>query len=372
MKTSQHVVVLTQEERRQLETLARSRTTQQRTTLRCRIVLAAAEGTSNQAIAQALKVNRHTVEIWRQRFAQQGLKGLKEAARPGRPARLSPEKVQTVIGQVVQPPQGRRRWSCRSMARHSGVSKSQVHRLWRANELKPHLRRTFKLSKDKHFEKKFWDVIGLYLNPPDKSLVLCCDEKGQCQALERTQPGLPLGAGHIATQTHDYYRHGTVTLFAALNYLDGKIIGQTAARHRHQEWLRFLKKLDAQTAGELTLHLILDNYSTHKHARVRAWIDQRNRQQQKQHQANRVELHFTPTSSSWLNLVERFFADLTQDVVREGSFGSVGQLIDDIWGYLADRNANPQRYIWKAKGEEILRKIQRAREAQATIDQSHI
>jgi transposase len=172
MKTSQHVVVLTQEERRQLETLARSRTTQQRTTLRCRIVLAAAEGTSNQAIAQALKVNRHTVEIWRQRFAQQGLKGLKEAARPGRPARLSPEKVQTVIGQVVQPPQGRRRWSCRSMARHSGVSKSQVHRLWRANELKPHLRRTFKLSKDKHFEKKFWDVIGLYLNPPDKSFAV--------------------------------------------------------------------------------------------------------------------------------------------------------------------------------------------------------
>ena len=303
MKTSQHVVVLTQEERRQLETLARSRTTQQRTTLRCRIVLAAAEGTSNQAIAQALKVNRHTVEIWRQRFAQQGLKGLKEAARPGRPARLSPEKVQTVIGQVVQPPQGRRRWSCRSMARHSGVSKSQVHRLWRANELKPHLRRTFKLSKDKHFEKKFWDVIRLYLNPPDKSLVLCCDEKGQCQALERTQPGLPLGAGHIATQTHDYYRHGTVTLFAALNYLDGKIIGQTAARHRHQEWLRFLKKLDAATPAALTLHLILDNYSTHKHARVRAWIDQRNRQQQKRHQANRVELHFIQAKPAWSGLL---------------------------------------------------------------------
>jgi transposase len=372
MKTSQQIVVLTPEDRSQLQALARSRTTQYRTTLRCRIVLAAAEGASNQAIAETLRVNRHTVELWRKRYATQGIRGLKEVARPGRPSRLSSDKVQTVLTQVVQPPPRRRRWSCRSMARHSGVSKSQVHRLWRANELKPHLRRTFKLSKDKHFEKKFWDVIGLYLNPPDKSLVLCCDEKGQCQALERTQPGLPLGMGHIATQTHDYYRHGTVTLFAALNYLDGKIIGQTASRHRHQEWLRFLKKLDSETPAELTLHLILDNYSTHKHARVKAWIDKRNRQQHQWHQVNRVELHFIPTSSSWLNLVERFFADLTRDIVREGSFGSVGELVDDIWGYLTDRNTNPQRYIWKAKGEEILRKIQRARQAQAAIEQSPV
>jgi transposase len=272
--------------------------------------------------------------------------------------------VQTVITQVVRPPQGRRRWSCRSMARHAGVSKSQVHRLWQANELKPHLRRTFKLSNDRHFERKFWDVIGLYLNPPEKALVVCCDEKSQCQALERTQPGLPLGNGHIATLTHDYYRHGTITLFAALNYLDGKIIGLTAPRHRHQEWLRFLKKLDTETPAEVTLHLILDNYSTHKHQKVRAWLERRNRRQQKGHQANRFELHFIPTSSSWLNLVERFFAELTQEVVREGSFGSVQELVDDIWSYLVDRNSNPQRYVWKAKGEEILRKIQRAREAQ--------
>jgi len=258
------------------------------------------------------------------------------------------------------------------MARHAGVSKSQVHRLWRANELKPHLRRTFKLSKDKDFEKKFWDVIGLYLNPPEKALILCCDEKSQCQALERTQPGLPLGNGHIATQTHDYYRHGTITLFAALNYLEGKILGQTAARHRHQEWLRFLKKLDAETPAELTLHLILDNYSTHKHQKVRAWLERRNRRQMKAHHISRFELHFVPTSSSWMNLVERFFADLTREVVREGSFGSVRELVDDIWGYLADRNANPQRYVWRAKGEEILRKIQRAREAQAKAEQSHV
>lgn len=372
MKNSQYVVVLTSEDRTKLTALARSHTAQNRSTLRCRIVLAASEGASNQAIAETLRVNRHTVELWRKRYAEQGIRGLKEGARPGRPARLPSDKVQRVVSHVVQPPPGRRRWSCRSMARHSGVSKSQVHRLWQANELKPHLRRTFKLSKDKHFEKKFWDVIGLYLNPPDKSLVLCCDEKGQCQALERTQPGLPLGVGHIATQTHDYYRHGTVTLFAALNYLDGKIIGQTAERHRHQEWLRFLKKIDSQTPAELTLHLILDNYSTHKHARVRAWIDRRNRQQQKRHQANRVALHFIPTSSSWLNLVERFFADLTREVVREGSFGSVQELVEDIWGYLTDRNANPQRYIWKAKGEDILRKIQRAREVQAALEQSSV
>lgn len=364
MRTSQQVVVLTGEQARQLEALVRSRTVEQRTALRCRMVLLASQGASNKAIAKALNLNRHTVETWRQRFVRQGLAGLKEATRPGRPPRLPVEKVQAVITQVVRPSQGRRRWSCRSMARHAQVSKSQVHRLWQANDLKPHLRRTFKLSKDKNFEKKFWDVIGLYLSPPEKSLVLCCDEKCQCQALERTQPGLPLGNGHIATRTHDYYRHGTITLFAALNYLEGKVLGLTAPRHRHQEWLRFLKKLDAETPAELTLHLIADNYSTHKHQKVRTWLEKRNRQQQKKHQVPRMELHFVPTSSSWLNLVERFFADLTAEVVREGSFRSVKGLVDEIWKYLADRNANPQRYVWRAKGEEILKKIQRAREAQ--------
>ena len=364
MRKSQPVIVLTEEQRGQLQALVRSRTVEQRTGLRCRIVLQAAQGATNQGIAQNLNINRHTVETWRQQFVLHGFEGLKETVRPGRPSWLSSEKVQTVITQVVRPPKGRRRWSCRSMARHAGVSKSQVHRFWQANELKPHLRRTFKLSNDRHFERKFWDVIGLYLDPPEKALVVCCDEKSQCQALERTQPGLPLGNGHIATQTHDYYRHGTITLFAALNYLDGKIIGLTAPRHRHQEWLRFLKKLDTETPVEVTLHLILDNYSTHKHQKVRAWLERRNRRQQKGHQVNRFELHFIPTSSSWLNLVERFFAELTQEVVREGSFGSVQELVDDIWSYLVDRNSNPQRYVWKAKGEEILRKIQRAREAQ--------
>jgi transposase len=374
MRTSKDPILLTDSQRGQLEQLAHSRTVEVRTAVRSQIVLRAAEGWSNQRIAQELGLNRHSVESWRERFARHGVAGLRDALRPGRPTRLDPDKVRGVLSQVVRPPQGRRRWSCRSMARHAGVSKSQVQRLWRANDLKPHLRRTFKLSRDPRFEEKFWDVIGLYLDPPDKALILCCDEKSQCQALERTQPGLPLGVGHIATQTHDYYRHGTITLFAALNYLEGKLIGMTAARHRHQEWLRFLKKLDAESPAELTLHLIVDNYSTHKHAKVRRWLDRRNRRQQRTHQVNRFEVHFIPTSSSWLNLVERFFADLTREVVRGGSFASVRELVDDIWRYLTDRNANPQRYVWRAKGEEILRKIQRAREAQqrAEVEAAHV
>lgn len=367
MKTSRHAIMLTDDERGHLAALTRSRTVAHQTAVRGRIILLAADGASNERIAQTLQLNRHTVELWRARFVREGMRGLQDAPRPGRPSRLPADKVQTVLTQVVRPPRGRRRWSCRSMARHAGVSKSQVQRLWQANDLKPHRRRTFKLSNDKHFLEKFWDVIGLYLDPPEKALVLCCDEKSQCQALERTQPGLPLGVGHIATRTHDYYRHGTITLFAALNYLEGKLIGQTAPRHRHQEWLRFLNKIDAETPADLTLHLILDNYGTHKHRKVRAWLERRNRRHQRAHQANRIELHFIPTSSSWLNLVERFFADLTREVVRDGSFASVQELVDDIWQYLTDRNASPQRYVWRAKGEEILRKIQRAREAQERV-----
>jgi transposase len=199
---------------------------------------------------------------------------------------------------------------------------------------------------------QFWDVIGLYLNPPQKALVLCCDEKSQCQALERTQPGLPLGVGHIRTQTHDYIRHGTVTLFAALSYLDGKILSQTKQRHTHKEWLQFLKHLDEESPADLDLHLIVDNYSTHKHPKVKAWLAKH----------PRMHIHFTPTSSSWMNLVERFFRDLTEDVVRDGSFGSTRQLTEAIVAYLAERNLNPVRYEWRAQGAEILEKIQRARQ----------
>ena len=222
-----------------------------------------------------------------------------------------------------------------------------------ANDLKPHLSRTFKVSTDKQFEQKFWDVIGLYLNPPERALVLCCDEKSQCQALERTQPGLPLGVGHICTRTHDYKRHGTITLFAALNYLDGKLISRTEKRHTHVEWLRFLKQIDRETSKELEVHLILDNYSTHKHEKVMAWLEKR----------PRFRLHFTPTSSSWMNLVERFFGELTEEVIRHGSFTGVRPLIRDIEDYIGERNMNPKPYTWKAKGEEILRKIESARQA---------
>jgi transposase len=208
------------------------------------------------------------------------------------------------------------------------------------------------VSNDKHFEEKFWDVIGLYLDPPERALVLCCDEKSQCQALERTQPGLPLGLGEIRTKTHDYKRHGTITLFAAMNYLDGKLISRTEERHTHVEWLRFLKQIDRETPKQLDLHLIVDNYCTHKEETVRKWLARQ----------PRFHLHFTPTSSSWLNLVERFFGELTQDVIREGSFTSVRQLVQDIETYLDQRNLNPKPYKWKAKGEEILRKIQRAKD----------
>ena len=239
------------------------------------------------------------------------------------------------------------------MAAAAGVSHRTVQRIWMQNDLKPHLVRTFKLSKDPSFEAKFWDVIGLYLNPPEKALVLCCDEKTQCQALERTQPGLPLGIGHIRTQTHDYKRHGTITLFAALNYLDGKILSRTETRHTHVEWLRFLKQIQRETPRVLDIHIIADNYSTHKQAKVKDWL--------KKHP--RFHMHFTPTGSSWMNLVERFFADLTQDCIRDGSFRAVRELIDAIEDYLSARNEQPKKYTWRAKGEEILRKIQKARAA---------
>jgi transposase len=243
------------------------------------------------------------------------------------------------------------------MARHARVSPATVQRLWSANDIKPHSVRTFKLSQDQHFEAKFWDVVGLYLNPPDRALVLCCDEKSQCQALERTQPGLPLGIGHVRTRTHDYVRHGTITLFAALNYLDGKIISRVAARHTHAEWLTFLEQIDRQTPRELELHLIVDNYGTHKHPAVKAWLAKH----------PRFHMHFTPTSSSWMNLVERFFRDLTEEVIREGSFASVRELTQAIETYLAQRNLDPRPYRWHAKGEVILAKIQRAREAMASL-----
>jgi transposase len=347
------VLELTVEEKLQLERVAGSKTSSQRDGLRARIVLQRAAGSKEIEVAEELGVSLTTVSTWSRRFELQGMEGLRDLSGRGRKASLPDSKVKQVVTRVVQPPKGSKKWSTRSMAAAVGMSHQSVHRIWKENELKPHLRRTFKISNDAQFEQKFWDVIGLYLNPPDKALVLCCDEKSQCQALERTQPGLPLGIGHIRTQTHDYIRHGTITLFAALNYLDGKVLSRTEARHTHVEWLRFLKQLDRETPAELQLHLIVDNYTTHKHEKVRHWL--------KRHP--RIVVHFTPTGSSWMNLVERFFADLTRDCVREGSFASVRELIDAIEEFLAVRNAQPKRYLWRAKGEDILRKIEKAKVA---------
>ena len=351
------VLELSAGESAELQRRLRATTTSKRDHVRAEIVWLRAQGVKETEVASRLGISLPSVSKWSRRFAQFGMEGLKDQPGRGRKASLPAEKVRQVITKVTQPPAPRTRWSVRSMAAAVGISPRSVHRIWQQNELKPHLTRTFKISKDPAFEQKFWDVIGLYLNPPDKALVLCCDEKSQCQALERTQPGLPLGIGHIRTKTHDYKRHGTITLFAALNYLEGKILGRTELRHTHVEWLRFLRQMDRQTPKDLQIHLILDNYCTHKHQRVRDWLDKH----------KRFRLHFTPTGSSWMNLVERFFADLTREVVREGSFSSVRELAQSIEDYLAQRNGDPRPYRWRAKGEDILARLQRARMVQESV-----
>jgi len=354
------------EQRKELKRIVNRPKATKREIMRAWIVLNRADGLSQEATAEKVGVNRPVVVKWEKRFRSAGLGGLVEAKRSGRKPSVEDAIRKQIIDEVTRPPAGYIRWSSHRMAKAKGVSANTVQRLWRANALKPHITRTFKLSNDKHFENKFWDVVGLYLNPPHKALVLCCDEKSQCQALERTQPGLPLGIGHIKTATHDYIRHGTVTLFAALNYLDGKIIRRTAAKHTHKEWLCFLKQIDQETPAGLTLHLIVDNYATHKHLKVRNWLKIINKRSIKAHGQERVVLHFTPTSSSWMNLVERFFRDLTVDCIRDGSFTSVRELISSIENYLAHRDLQPKRYVWKAEGKAILEKIHRARTALAS------
>jgi transposase len=354
-------VVLEAAERQELERRGRATTIAMRDRQRAEIIVLRAEGMTQAQIAARVGVSRVTVNDWCQRFLAQRLGGLDDTPGRGRKPWLPPEAVRMVLEKAVTPPATLARWSCRTMAREARISQASVQRLWAANDIKPHLSRTFKLSKDKHFERKFWDVIGLYLDPPEKALVLCCDEKSQCQALERTQPGLPLGVGHIRTRTHDYIRHGTLTLFAALNYLDGKLISRIAKRHRHQEWLAFLKTIDRETPAGLTIRLIADNYATHKHAKVKAWLAKH----------PRFHMHFTPTSSSWLNLVERFFRDLT-DFITQKSFASLGELSDAIIGFLVERNANARRYVWQAKGEDILRKIAAAKAKLAVEQAGHV
>ena len=337
------ILELTDAERAELERRVNARTTAMRDHLRARIILRRSAGVTQTQVAAELGVSKACVNQWSQRFEREGLAGLQDRPGRGRRSSIAPEKVEQVILRATQPPAPRTRWSVRTMAAAVGLSPDSVHRIWRANEIKPHVVKTFKVSTDPQFAEKFWDVIGLYLDPPERALVLCCDEKSQCQALERTQPGLPLRSGSARTQTHDYRRHGTITLFAALNYLDGKLISRTEVQHTHVEWLRFLKQIDRETPPSVDLHLIVDNYCTHKDHRVRAWLAKH----------PRFHLHFTPTSASWLNLIERFFADLTQEVIREGSFDSVRALVADIERYLADRNLMPKPYKWKATGEAI-------------------
>jgi transposase len=343
---------------KELRRRSRAATSTVRERERADIILLRLDGVSVTAAAMRLKTTAKRVSTWSQRFEAHGLDGLEDEPGRGRKPSIPEKKVERVVTEATRPPKNRSRWSVRSMGRHAGISPSSVQRIWSSNDLKPHVTKTFKLSNDPQFEEKFWDVIGLYLDPPVNALVLCCDEKSQCQALERSQPGLPLAPRRPATMTHDYVRHGTITLFAALIAINGKLITRTETSHTHVEWLRFLKQIDRETPKHLDLHLIADNYATHKHPKVKAWLARH----------PRFKMHFTPTSSSWLNLVERFFADLTADVIRAGSFASINELVADINAYLAERNADPKPYTWKAKGEEILAKIRRARAALDKIE----
>ena len=358
---------ITPEQRAALQAVIKRPTASRRDHQRASIVLHRADGLSQAETARKVGVSRVAAMKWERRFRDSGMAGLADAKGRGRKPVIAEEVRERIVLGATRPPPNRARWSVRSMAAAAGVSSATVQRLWQANDIKPHATRTFKLSNDKHFEQKFWDVVGLYLNPPERALVLCCDEKTQCQALERSQPGFPVVRGHSRTQTHDYKRHGTVTLFAALSYLDGKIFSRTAARHTHRQWLAFLKHLNREAPAGVCLHLIVDNYATHKHAKVKSWIKWHNQRHRKAHGVDRVVLHFTPTSSSWMNLVERFFRDLTQDVVRHGSFTSVRELVEAIDAYLAEHNLNPKRYVWRKSGQEILAKIQRAREAHEAL-----
>lgn len=346
-------VVLTEEERTALTKLSRGRSTQARVVLRAQIVLAAAEGQRDDCIAPALGCTRRTVATWRNRFITDRVAGiLKDAPRGGRTATVRDVKEADILRKTTQEtPANATHWSTRTMAKAVGVSKATVQRVWRDNGLKPHLTKTFKVSNDPHFVEKLVDIVGLYLNPPEHAIVLSCDEKTSIQALDRSQKSLPMYPGRLGTMTSDYKRNGTTTLFAALEVVDGKVIAQCMQRHRHQEWLKFLKQIDAETPADLDLHLIVDNYATHKHPTVQKWL--------KRHK--HFHIHFTPTSSSWLNLVERWFRDITQQRIRRGVFKNVAQLKQAIGDYIAHHNANPKGFVWVAKAEDILEKVRRAR-----------
>jgi putative transposase len=341
---------VTMADRTQLESIARSQSLPASLSRRAQIVLRLADGESNSAVARRYRVSRPTVSMWRTRYAKLGLAGLHNELKPGRPRSTSEEQIAELVNTALQSkPRGKTHWSRRGLAAQTGLSKSTVHRYMTLFGLQPHRSKSFKLSNDPFFIEKVRDVVGLYLNPPDHALVLCVDEKSQVQALERTQPVLPMGLGYVEGITHDYIRHGTTTLFAALDIANGSVLTQCKAQHRHQEFLSFLRHIEANVPKDLDVHLICDNYGTHKHARVRAWLAKR----------PRFHLHFTPTYSSWLNQVERWFALITNQAIRRGSFDSVPDLKRKINEFVEHYNQHPKPFKWAATAESILAKIER-------------
>ncbi len=353
-------IELTEEEMASLLGWRNGRKSPVRLAERARIVLLAAEGRQDLDIAETLLITPKKAARWRRRFLAKGLAGLeKDAPRPGRTPSISKEAVAEIVRKTTQEkPENATHWSTRSMAMASGISDTSVLRIWHSHGLKPHRVESFKVSNDPEFSEKLDAIVGLYLNPPEQAIVLCVDEKSQVQALDRSQPGLPLKRGRAETMTHDYKRHGTTTLFAAMDTASGKVISLCQQRHRHQEWLKFLRLIDEGTPAEKELHIIADNYATHKHAKVQRWL--------RRHP--RFHVHFTPTSSSWLNMVERFFRDLTENRLRRGVFRSVLELINALDEYVDQHNASPKPFIWTAKAKDILAKVMRAK---ATLYNSH-
>lgn len=346
-------------DRRTLQSMIRTRTTPQRLVERARIVLGAAEGKAGHVIAQEVGVSRPTVQRWLDRYEADGIDALREdRPRSGRPKKLTPAQEEELVHRTLttSPPSGTH-WSTRLMAKETGLQPTLVARIWRAHGIRPHRVRYFKLSTDPHFVEKLRDVVGLYVCPPERALVLSCDEKSQIQALDRTQPGLPLKRGRAGTMTHDYKRHGTTTLFAALDVATGEVIHDCLPRHRHQEFLRFLRKVERLTDPELDLHFILDNYATHKHPRVQAWLERH----------PRVHFHFVPTSASWLNLVERFFSELTQRQLKRLAVTSVDELVSAIHTYIERRNRDPRPFVWTASVRHILNKVQKGNRTLSTL-----
>ncbi|WP_168787465.1 IS630 family transposase [Paraburkholderia aromaticivorans] len=346
-------VELSEAQRKQLETWATGRTIPVRLAERAKMILLAAQGKTDKEIGADLGIWRGTVARWRGRFIADGVTGIEhDETRPGRKPKISARKVKSIVALTTQQrPDNATHWSTRSMAAVAGISEASVRRIWQAYGLKPHRVESFKVSNDKRFAEKLEAIVGLYLDPPEHALVFSCDEKSQIQALDRTQPGLPLKRGRAQTMTHDYKRHGVTTLFAAMNTLDGSVIGQCQTKHRHQEWLSFLRKIDRHTPKNKELHLIADNYATHKHPEIKAWLAKH----------PRFHMHFTPTSASWLNMVERFFRDLSENQLRRAAFRSVPELVRAIEQYVEKHNRDPKPFIWTAKASDILAKVTRAR-----------